>query len=406
MLSSIVSLLFSIGIAFLAFGAVYWPKQLGTLAASPGLLFIIASILFSLLLTSSRRQNYNNLKLKIVLLFPLLGSLFAIVFFGFNTLYISKFFSIWLLSILWISPLLLIDYLKIHHIKLAAFLGGLICLFGFIFSDLLKSLPAYINDFLFGAGYQEQRDGRPRGFSEEASQFSATISRFIIIYYLIWESKRRCNTYRLIFFLLGLALLLFILGSKGAVISIAVAVLSIALGLRQLPYLLLVLPMAWFISTTQLETIFIDIENFTSVATRFTLMVTGIVSSMVNPFGWGYYGFYGAIHYFGGLSLDFVSGLAPSLILIEARDIIENFHNVSTKSTLLDFTMVFGWSFLWLLVRITTLIQFNDPRVRSCFVYVIVSSFSTSGHLSVLGFLIFALIIKLYPSSFFTHKRY
>lgn len=394
-----ISVLFSSGIVLLPFGAMYWPEALGSLAASPGLLLILSAVLLSPLAPPRNRHIFQQLKLKQLLLMPLVGSLTSIAVFGFSPLFAAKFLSVGLLSLLWLSPLLLADYLNIHHLRLAALIGIGVCLFGYVFSDLLKALPAFAQDVLFGVAFQEAHDARPRGFSEEASQFSATFSRLLILYFLIWESTRRCSTVRLIFFLCSLAVLLVVLGSKGAVVGIAIALISFTMGRRQLPYLLLALPMAWWLANTQLEAISVDIEQFSSTSTRMVLLLTGIVATIANPLGWGYYGFYGAIQAFGGWSLVWIGERFPALLLFEARDIIDDLNNVSTKTTSLDFTMTFGWMFIWLVVKIFQSARFDDPRVRACSIYVLISSLSTSGHLSILAFLIFAVILRLYPRS-------
>lgn len=392
-----ISLLFSTGIALLPFGAVYWPESFGTLAASPGLLSILAAILLAPLLRPRHMPIFQRLRLQRLLMIPIAGSVLSFAIFGWNSLYAAKFLSVGVLSLMWLSPLLLADYLKIRHLRQAALVGISICLIGYFISDLLQALPDILRNLVFGDGFVVQGDTRPRGFSEESSQFSATFSRLIIIYYLIYESKRRYSAKRLIAFLCSLAVILVALGSKGAVAGIAVALLSFTLGRRHLRYLLLSLPAAWWLANTQLEAISVDIEQFSSTATRVTLLLTGIVSTLVNPLGWGYYGFYGAIQTFGTWSIKLIDDRFPSLFFFEARDIIEELNNVSTKSTPLDFMMTFGWLFIWLMIKIVDQIRFDDQRVRACWIYVLITSLSTSGHLSILTFLTFSVMLRLYP---------
>lgn len=392
-----ISMLFATGVALLPLGAMYWSESLGTLTASPGLLLILAAVLLAPLSPLRRMPIFRQLKLKRLLLIPVAGSVVAVAVFGFNPLFAAKFFSVGLLSLLWLSPLLLADYLNIRHLRLAALVGIGICLLGYVFSDLLQALPPPVRDLLFGMAFQENMGARPRGFSEEASQFSATFSRLLILYFLIRESSRRYNATRLIGFLCALALLLVGLGSKGAVVGISIALLSFTVGRRQLSYLVLALPMVWWLASTQIEAISVDIEQFSSTATRMTLLLTGSVATLANPLGWGYYGFYGAIQSFGRWSLGWIGERFPVLLFFEARDIIEELNNVSTKSTPFDFMMTFGWMFIWLMVKIIRSVRFDDPRVRACAVYALISSLSTSGHLSISAFLIFAVMLRLYP---------
>lgn len=396
MRASTISALMASGIALLAFGAVYWPEPLGTFAASPGLPLILLAILLAPFARPADLQLFRRLKIKRLLWVPVAGSAVSVAVFGWNSAFATKFVSLGLLNMVWLSPLLLADYLQIRHVRLAAKVGIVVCALAFVVSDLLHVLPGFLQGALFGAGYLDIPDIRPRGFSEEASQFSATFSRLIVVNYLIWESSRRYSPNRLIGFLVGLAGLLVALGSKGAVSGIALAFLSFAVGRRQLPYLVLALPLAGWLGMQQLDAISVDLEQFSSTSTRITLTLTGVAASVANPLGWGYYGFYGAVQSFGGWALDWISDQLP-LLLYEARDIIEELNNVSTKSTLLDFTMVFGWFFVILMVDIVRAIRFRDPRVRACWVYVVTSSLSTSGHLSITLFLVLAVMLRLYP---------
>lgn len=394
---NVISLIFATGVAMLSLGATYWPAALGTLAASPGVMVILVAVLLAPLRRPRHLPIFEQLKLKRLLWVPVVGSAVSLAFFGLNPAYAPKFFSVGLLSLIWLSPLLLADYLNMHHLRRAVIVGICICLFAYVFSDLLQMLPPDLHNVVFGTEFQEAKGDRPRGFAEEPSQFAATFSRLIILYFLIRESRRRYDAKRLIGFLAALAVLLVALGSKGAVVGIAIAMLSFTMSRRQLPYLILALPAVWWLGLTQMEALANDIEQFSSTATRVTLMLTGVVATLANPLGWGYYGFYGAIQTFGGWALAWISDRFPVLLVFEARDIIEDLNNVSTKSTPLDFMMTFGWLFVWLMVRIVQLIRFNDPRVRACWVYVVISSLSTSGHLSILTFLIFAILLRLYP---------
>lgn len=394
---NVISLIFATGVALLSLGATYWPAALGTLAASPGVMVILVAILLAPFKRPRQLPVFKRLKLIRLLWIPIAGSAVSLAFFGFNPAYVPKFFSVGLLSLIWLSPLLLADYLNMRHLRNAALVGIGICFFAYVFSDLLRALPSELHNLVFGTAFQEVNGNRPRGFAEEPSQFSATFSRLIILYFLIHESRRRYAAKRLIGFLSALAVLLVALGSKGAVAGIAIAVLSFTMGRRQLPYLILVLPAVWWLGMTQMEELTNDIEQFSSTATRVTLFLTGFAATLANPLGWGYYGFYGAIQTFGGWALTWIGDRFPLLLVFEARDIIEELNNVSTKSTPLDFMMTFGWVYVWLMVQIIRLIRFNDPRVRACWVYVMISSLSTSGHLSILTILILAVMLRLYP---------
>lgn len=397
---SIISIIFSIGIALLSFGAFYWPESLGMLAASPGVLFLLIAIFFAPFFLPKRLILFRKLRFNYLLIAPIIGSIFSLIIFGWDFIYASKFFSLGLLWVVWLSPLLLIDFLQPKHIRVAALLGILFCLVGYLVSDLLGILPEAIRSMVFGGGYYDSVDLRPRGFSEESSHFSVTVAQFFIIYFLIKESYKPYRGIRLILFFALLALFLAVLGSKGAAFGVAFAMLSLGFSRHhKLLYLIVIFPGILWLIATQLNAVSTDIELYSSTATRIVLFLTGIMSSISNPIGWGYYGFYGAIQNFGGFMLGLFATQAPMLPLFEAQNIIEQLRNVSTKSTALDFVMVFGWLSFLPMVKVIRSVRMNDPRVRACLVFIITSAMFTSGHQSILTFLAIAIILMLYPSS-------
>jgi len=393
----LISQLFSTGVALLAFGATYWPAELGSLAASPGILVIALAVLCMPFCRKQSRPLFTALKLRRLLWTPVLGSLISIAVFGWDPLYVGKFFSLGLLSLIWLSPLLLADSLNIQHIERAAVAGLLICIVAYVFSDLSPGgLPSSIKGLVFGGGYDDYTDHRPRGFSEEPSQFSALVARYVIVLFLIRDANRPYKSTRLVTLLVTLSIALVGLSSKGAVAGIALALLSFTIGRRQLPYLLLLAPLSWWLVNTQLESLSVDIEQFTSTSTRIGMTLTGLSSVVLNPLGYGYYGFYGAVRGFGNWSIDWLTDRLP-LLMSEMSTIVDDLTNVSTKSTPFDFAMVFGWLFIWMLVRIGLLINLRDPRARATFVFLLASSLSTSGHLSITFFLGLTVLLKLYP---------
>lgn len=395
--SHLISKAYAVGLALLAFGATYWPSQLGTLAASPGVLIITACVLILPFTRTYRSPIGIRLKLKGILWFAVGSSFLSVALFGWSTVFAYKFFSLALLSIIWVSPLLMFDLLDIEHVKKAIASALLICLFAFISSDLFPgSLPGFMTNFIFGSEYAEVGDMRARGFMEESSHFATFVARFSMIYYVIWESKRPYKGTRLISILSLLAFGLVVLGSKGAVAGIVAAMLATSLGRKQLPYLLVVAPIAGWVAMTQAAALTQDIELFTSTSTRLGMTVTGVVATAVNPLGYGYYGFYGAVQSFGTWTMNWLWGQVP-LFFGEMEQIVNDLNAVSLKSTILDFAVVFGWPFIWLMWRVFKNINLRDPRARCVLAYLIITALSTSGHASILFFLGIGVLLKCYP---------
>lgn len=398
--AQLLSMAYATGLALLAFSAVYQPQALGPLAASPGML-LIALCTLMLPLTHVRRSRLATfLRVRQLLWLGLATSVLSLGLFGWSALYAAKFVSLAVITLVWLSPLLMLDVLRVAHIRRAAATGIAICLVGYLVSDLFPSaLPGFLRQLLFNEIFSDYGDGRARGFTEEPSHFSTLMARLMFIYYVIWEARRPYSGPRLIAVLCGMALALVALGSRGAVAGIVIAILSVSAGRKQLGYLVLLLPLAAWIAASQLDTIIVDVEQFTSTSTRLGMSLTGLAASLLNPLGYGYYGFYGAVQHFGIWSMEWLSARLP-LIFTEMADIVEELNNVSTKSTVLDFTMIFGWPFLLLLRRIVKLIDIKDPRARATLVYLAITAFSTSSNLSVIFFLGLVALMKSFPSPY------
>ena len=392
-----LSLTYCVGVALLAFGTVYQPEELGILAASPGLLLMTGCVLTLPWLRLRRSATSRALHLGPLLMISLLGSVLSVVMFGWSTLYATKFLTLFLLVLVWMSPLLLLDVLRVSHVRRSVWVALAVCTLAYVVSDLAPHLmPDAVRALIFGGGADQYADGRPRGFMDEPSSFATLVARLLLIAYVIWEARRPYSGPRLIGFLAGVALVLVALGSKGAVGAIALALIAIGAGRRQIGYLLLLLPLADWTASTQLEAMSIDIVEFTSTSTRVGMAMTGLLAVLVNPIGYGHYGFYGAVHTFGNVSMEWLSGVFP-FKWTEMQEIVYEFINVSTKSTTLDFAIVFGWAFFWLLWTLSRRIDLHDPRARAVFTYLLVSSLSTSGNASVLFFLGMAMLLRLFP---------
>lgn len=390
-----LSRLYTTGLALSAFGAVYQPSFLGYLAASPGVLLIAFSLLSLPLLKNQRSIEVRNARRLIV--WGLLASFPSILFFGLNPSYLAKTFTLLILSTVWLSPLIFVPHLNKRHIKngLAAALS--ICALGYLLSDVFRGvLPASVSGMIFGGEYSTYEILRPRAFMQENSHFAAMVGRFMIALFLLHEAQRRYSAKRLAGFIALLTLLLASLDSKGAALSILAAAIAVGMTRKLLPLFLMLLPALGWLVMRQVDVVLIDLENFTSASTRATLFVSTLAGVVSNPLGYGYYGFYGAIQTFGGWSIDWLGERVP-LVLTEVMDIVEELNNVSTKSTLMDFTLIYGAPFIVMLWSLAKRCHLADPRAKAALVYTLLSGLSTSGHESISFFLILAILVRWYP---------
>lgn len=392
----LLSFLYVTGVALTAFSAIYWPEFLGPLGASPGIILITVCVFLRPLVRVRRSQVATKLRLSLVLSFGVLGSFISLALFGWSPLYAAKFVSLALLTLVWMSPLLMQDVLLMRHLRTAAIVGILICLAGYLLSDLLQVLPHALRDMLFRGEFASYEHSRARGFTEEPGHFATLLGRFLFIAYLIWESGRAYSAARLVAMLCLTAVTLMVLDSKGAVAGIASVILIVSMRRKLLPYLLLLLPVLAWTGSALIANTSVDIEQFTSTSTRLTLSIAAISGAVLNPFGYGFYGFYGATQLFGSRAIDWLSDYP--LVFTEVREIVNDLVNVSTKSTLFDFTLVLGWPFLFMLRRVVQLVNVRDPRAQAGLVYFFLTALSTSANLSITFFLGLVVLMKVYPA--------
>lgn len=203
------------------------------------------------------------------------------------------------------------------------------------------------------------------------------------------------NRGRLMFAMICLAAVLLISGSKGAAVAIALTLLLMVLNRRAFGFALILVPFAWWLASSQFDAIAIDVDRFTSTATRIGLWLAGTGATLTNPLGWGYYGFYGTVPIFGNWAMDMMFGLPFRLTELEI--IVGDLSSVSYKTTLLDFSVVFGWPFIGLLIWYLKQVDLSDLRVRCAVTFLIILSISTAGHESISFFLGIAVLLKFFP---------
>jgi hypothetical protein len=389
------SRLYALGLALTAFGAVYQPSFLGYLAASPGVLLIGLSLCLLPLVPGHRSLSHRQATWLIG--YGVVISVPSIPLFGLTPAFLGKTGTLLILTSIWISPLLCVPHMRMAHVRKGLIAAIVISATGFLLADLLRgSLPTSLTGIIFGGEYADYDSLRPRAFMQENSHFAAMVSRYLFALFLIRESGRSYSPRRLLWFMALMVAILAGLGSKGAAISVLAAALTVGLTRKLLPAFVLMLPLISWLVLEQVNSVAIDLENFTSVSTRATLLLTTLSGIICDPLGYGYYGFYGAVQTFGGWSMNWLGDQVP-LVLSEVSQIVEELNNVSTKSTLMDFLLIFGLPFIAMMRSIIKRCQTADPRVKAALMYALLSALSTSGHESISFFLVLAVLVRWYP---------
>jgi hypothetical protein len=188
-----------------------------------------------------------------------------------------------------------------------------------------------------------------------------------------------------------------IVGAKGVGIAVLCALFAGLGGLsRSVTTLMLTSPVAYWLFSNVREQLESDVELFTSVATRMGMGLTAAMTILHNPVGVGFYGFYPAFAAYGTAAADIVS-TQTQLATRELETIVGDLVMVSSKSTLLDYVMVFGLPFVFLLVRVLRMANWSDPRARFALVFLLISAASTSGHMSITFFAGIAIVARAFP---------
>ncbi|MGY2487097.1 hypothetical protein [Cupriavidus sp. CP313] len=398
-ISWLLSIAFSTAIACMAFGAVYRPEALGYLAASPGTLLISCCLPLVLLvrLVEGRAHSATSLNAWWLVAYGILASVLSALFIGLSPLFAAKSLTLLVLSAVWLSPLLFFDHLRVRHLRMGLIAALVICAIGYVFHDLFPgSLPGAIRELAFAPGYLETGDLRTRGFMQENSHFATLVGRYAMMVYLLSEMSRRYSAKRQAVFMLLMMVLLGVVGSKGAAISILAAFLFVSLTRRLIPYLIIFAPVVIAVGLQQAEAVAHDLSNFTSGSTRMTLWLAGLAGQVVDPLGYGYYGFYWAVQNHGGWAMNWLGAQLP-LNFSEVAEIVESLSNVSTKSTLFDFMLVYGVFFLWMMVALCRRLNLADPRARAAILYFVLTSLASAGHESISFFLGFTVLLIAFP---------
>ena len=387
-LSGLISGSFSFALALLSFAAMYRPTFLGYLAASPGILLLLLPLFFHLILIIAGKAKWGLLGREslLLILFGLVMSLMSALIFDYQAIFLRKTFNLMLLTTIWLSPLILSGYIKNSHIYIASGAGILLGLIGFFFEIYPSLMPNILANLVFADQFIINVDGRPRGFTSEASQYSTMLFRFLLIFFLVGNFGKKYKNSSFNLFCILLCVVAFVIQSKGAIVSLVVSYLYAITTKRHALVAVCFVPLLAVLLLPIIFNMFIyDLENFSSSATRSVLAMTVFLGVLYNPFGYGFYGFYPAFSSFGSDVILRMDGLAMNFS--EVNQIVGDLVALSSKSTILDFLMLFGIAFVVFLIRAIRLIDLTDPRGRFALILLILTSLFTSGHDSIFFFL-------------------
>lgn len=210
----------------------------------------------------------------------------------------------------------------------------------------------YLNDVSI-LHYSETRNFRPRGFSLEASTYGyLVVSTALLLGWLL-----RLNIYLTLSAAVTCSVLV---QSKGAISAISISLfIFLIFNRRQSIYLkLILLILLGIVSAVVLPVIsalyLSDLDNYTSIATRSTMALVSLLSTLNSPIGHGFTGALPYINENGEHAISLIKEILPfSLNFSEVSEYFKEgaYKSVSAKSFLFDSIIYFGAPFIILITR-------------------------------------------------------
>jgi hypothetical protein len=224
---------------------------------------------------------------------------------------------------------------------------ALICL-GFFFGN---SNPLRLPEFGENSvlHYTPLEDERPRGLASEPSQFSATATIIGLLAAHVTQSRR----WKVVLFS-ATAFLLFASGSKGAILTLFICLVIIAVlkwhrSWYQVFALILVLFPLGLVLIWLIPNLFPQESFATSgtVATRFSMILCALMTAIHHPFGVGVTGFLPAVARYLPEAMFTIQSFFPfPLYFGEVTEYLTSADMVSTKTFFFDQLMRFGFPFV------------------------------------------------------------
>lgn len=289
------------------------------------LFFMYSTIVFILSFFLFKWMGYDD---SIILYQPIKNYILYLTWF-----YVFFFFKNQENFISYIRPINILFYITLFIIFLSVY-----------FFDFINSIS-----FL---SYSDIRNSKPRGFSLESSTFGFFVSVVFLLY--MWVNKKNLA---LILFLLFFCLIF--IQSKGSLSSIFIALIISSLLLMKrnflinIVYILIAMTIYFLTVDLILSWFLVDIETYTSFATRIVLILLGLYSVFFSPLGWGFSGYYPHFYLNIDKIIHVVNDVSPmNLNFSEVIDysVVGNFQSVGTKSFFMDCLIVYGLPFLFFML--------------------------------------------------------
>lgn len=255
---------------------------------------------------------------------------------------IFKSVKLFILTILFVYPIFFINYEKAPHIKYAVAAAFTISLAGMLLPQLgFDWLDS--NSMLHAT---ENGNMRSRGFALESSTLSIQIVTLGLLTMHFFTNRLTRGL-----LLVAITTSLAIMHSKGGIAATGLTVFCSMLLLRKIAKwkktLAIIVGLLIALSSLYLvlDSVTTDWEEYSSTATRLTMVITAILIAAHNPFGVGFSGYLSAINAYLPEAIDLFN-LPLNYSEVSAYIAQDSGKGISAKTFLFSYLMYFGWPFV------------------------------------------------------------
>ena len=321
-------------------------RSLAGVFTAPGAILIIPILLLSAALNFKKINIYEQ-KFMFVLAYYIIYSLIISLLFSIDYNYyfvLDRGVRFFLL----VAPTVVVFFTVIRQTETTLNTGVMLITAVSVLSLLINLVaPDIVNNQSFIQYSSALSPHRMRGFTLEASTFGFQIIVVMLLLFIVIKLK-------MIVAIPILILIASITVSKGTLLCLVLScfvymALSIRSGIKYVIFLssLIVLP---FIFSDSVYSLFAsDIENYSSVATRGTMLFTSIVILFKYPLGAGFFGYLPAIYENGFNAIELYQAVFP--VKLNFHEVLTYFvvgatEGVSTKTFFFDWVIFAGLPFV------------------------------------------------------------
>lgn len=323
---------------------------IGFLGASPAFIPIIILIFVYIFQQIASNHWVKIRKVNFYVVFYMLAVTVFYLFFSGTESHgrnlVLKSINLFILTVLFLFP---IFYIKYDAIKISKYIqiAFLITILGVLFTDVLE-IAFFADKGIFH--FFPNTNMRPRGFSLESSTLSVMLVTLGLL--CAHYAKRKIVRYA---YLSVMLTALFFSGSKGGiVILMLVGTVVYYIKHQSLKWIkplmfLSVIIVNLLVGVFIIDKLTVDIEEYTSIATRLSMAITSVVISFYNPMGVGFSGFLPAVNEYAPLSMTAIEQVfAVKFNFAEVLSYVsaDSDQAVSSKTFLFDYLAFFGIPFV------------------------------------------------------------